>query len=56
ARANAIQQAVNLAAAGDIVLIAGKGHENYQEFADRRISFDDVAVAEKAMSYKKVEA
>lgn len=55
-RESAIRQAINLAGPGDIVLIAGKGHENYQELADRRISFDDVAVAEKAMSYKKVEA
>lgn len=54
-RESAIRHAIDLAGPGDIVLIAGKGHENYQEFADRRISFDDVAVAEKAVAYKKVE-
>lgn len=54
-RESAIRHAIELAGSGDIVLIAGKGHENYQEFADRRIPFDDVAVAEKAMAYKKVE-
>ncbi len=54
-RENAIRQAVGIAEAGDIVLIAGKGHENYQEFADRRITFDDVEVAGKAMAYKKAE-
>lgn len=55
-RENAIRRAVELAAPGDIVLIAGKGHENYQEFADRRITFDDVDVAGKAMAHKKAEA
>ncbi len=55
-RESAIRQAINLAGPGDIVLIAGKGHENYQEFAGRKITFDDAAVADKAMAYKKVEA
>jgi len=51
----AIRHAIDLAAPGDIVLIAGKGHENYQEFAGRRIAFDDVDVAGKAMANKKTE-
>ena len=55
-RENAIRHAIDLAGPGDIVLIAGKGHENYQEFADRRITFDDVDVAGKAMAHKKAEA
>lgn len=55
-RETAIRHAIDIAKAGDIVLIAGKGHENYQEFADRRIPFDDVAVAEKAVAYKKGES
>jgi UDP-N-acetylmuramoyl-L-alanyl-D-glutamate--2,6-diaminopimelate ligase len=54
-RENAIRHAIDIARPGDIVLIAGKGHENYQEFADRRIAFDDVAVAGKAMAHKKAE-
>ncbi|MEI8311686.1 MAG: UDP-N-acetylmuramoyl-L-alanyl-D-glutamate--2,6-diaminopimelate ligase, partial [Verrucomicrobiota bacterium] len=54
-RENAIRHAIDLARPGDIVLIAGKGHENYQEFADRRIAFDDVAAAGKAMAHKKAE-
>ena len=54
-REAAIRHAVNLAAPGDIVLIAGKGHENYQEFADRKIPFDDVAVAERAIADKRTE-
>ncbi|MCO6436944.1 MAG: UDP-N-acetylmuramoyl-L-alanyl-D-glutamate--2,6-diaminopimelate ligase [Phycisphaerae bacterium] len=48
-RRNAIELAVDLAQPGDAVLIAGKGHENYQILADRTISFDDVAVANAAI-------
>ncbi len=40
-RAEAIRIAVHAAAPGDIVLVAGKGHETYQQFADRTIDFDD---------------
>lgn len=54
-RETAIRQAIQLAQAGDIVLIAGKGHENYQEFADRRIPFDDAAVAGNAIANRRVE-
>jgi UDP-N-acetylmuramoyl-L-alanyl-D-glutamate--2,6-diaminopimelate ligase len=54
-REHAIRRAIDLAGPGDIVLIAGKGHETYQEFADRRIAFDDVAVAGSAMANKKAE-
>jgi len=54
-RESAIRHAIGLAQSGDIVLIAGKGHEDYQEFADRRVPFDDVAAAELAIAYKKAE-
>jgi len=54
-RAEAIRKAVSLAGAGDIILIAGKGHENYQEFADRKVSFDDVSVARWAIEERRVE-
>jgi UDP-N-acetylmuramoyl-L-alanyl-D-glutamate--2,6-diaminopimelate ligase len=40
-RAEAIRIAIHAAGPGDIVLIAGKGHETYQQFADRTIDFDD---------------
>ena len=54
-RADAINKAVELAGPGDIVLLAGKGHETYQEFADRRIIFDDVSMARRAIEAKRVE-
>lgn len=40
-REAAIKRAVALAQRGDVVLIAGKGHENFQEFANRVVPFDD---------------
>ncbi|MBF0320829.1 MAG: UDP-N-acetylmuramoyl-L-alanyl-D-glutamate--2,6-diaminopimelate ligase [Nitrospirae bacterium] len=46
-RKNAIKMAVNMAAPGDVVLIAGKGHENYQDIKGVRHPFDDKEVAEK---------
>jgi UDP-N-acetylmuramoyl-L-alanyl-D-glutamate--2,6-diaminopimelate ligase len=48
-RAAAIQRAVDLAQEGDIVVIAGKGHEQGQEFAGRTIRFDDREVAREAL-------
>jgi UDP-N-acetylmuramoyl-L-alanyl-D-glutamate--2,6-diaminopimelate ligase len=46
-RATAIGRAVALAEPGDVVIIAGKGHETYQIFKDRTIDFDDRAVARR---------
>lgn len=40
-RKEAIKTAVALAKAGDIILVAGKGHENYQEIAGTKYHFDD---------------
>jgi UDP-N-acetylmuramoyl-L-alanyl-D-glutamate--2,6-diaminopimelate ligase len=54
-RAEAIARAVNLAQPRDIVLIAGKGHETYQEFADHTVPFDDVQVARRALENRPVE-
>ncbi|MBT9567460.1 MAG: UDP-N-acetylmuramoyl-L-alanyl-D-glutamate--2,6-diaminopimelate ligase [Thiobacillus sp.] len=48
-RARAIFEAIGGAHQGDVVLIAGKGHEDYQEIAGERLPFDDVAVARKAL-------
>ena len=48
-RAKAIARAIELAQPRDIVLIAGKGHEAYQEFADHTVPFDDIQVARQAL-------
>jgi UDP-N-acetylmuramoyl-L-alanyl-D-glutamate--2,6-diaminopimelate ligase len=48
-RAKAIHLGIDEARAGDIVLLAGKGHEDYQIFADHTIHFDDREEAKKAL-------
>jgi UDP-N-acetylmuramoyl-L-alanyl-D-glutamate--2,6-diaminopimelate ligase len=48
-RAAAIAIALREARAGDIVLIAGKGHEPYQEIAGTKFPFDDSDVALRAL-------
>jgi UDP-N-acetylmuramoyl-L-alanyl-D-glutamate--2,6-diaminopimelate ligase len=49
-RAVAIAHAVELAQPGDVVLIAGKGAEQGQEFADRTVPFDDREAAKEALT------
>jgi len=49
-RRAAIAQAVASAGAHDVVLIAGKGHETYQEIAGRRLPFSDALEAEEALA------
>ena len=51
-RKEAIFRAVHLAEAGDIVVIAGKGHEDYQILKDKTIHFDDKEVAMEAIKAK----
>ncbi|MDI6892129.1 MAG: UDP-N-acetylmuramoyl-L-alanyl-D-glutamate--2,6-diaminopimelate ligase [Actinomycetota bacterium] len=48
-RREAISKAISMARAGDLVLIAGKGHETGQIFKDRVVPFDDRVVAEMAL-------
>jgi UDP-N-acetylmuramoyl-L-alanyl-D-glutamate--2,6-diaminopimelate ligase len=48
-RRAAIALALAEASPGDAVVIAGKGHEGYQEFADRTVVFDDRAVAREEL-------
>jgi UDP-N-acetylmuramoyl-L-alanyl-D-glutamate--2,6-diaminopimelate ligase len=49
-RRQAIFRAISEARAGDIVVIAGKGHETYQILGERTIHFDDKEVAREAMT------
>jgi UDP-N-acetylmuramoyl-L-alanyl-D-glutamate--2,6-diaminopimelate ligase len=49
-RRTAIGLAIGRAAAGDVVVIAGKGHETYQILGERTISFDDREVARQALA------
>jgi UDP-N-acetylmuramoyl-L-alanyl-D-glutamate--2,6-diaminopimelate ligase len=48
-RKRAIEKAIIMARKGDYVLIAGKGHENYQIFKDRTIPFSDVEAAREIL-------
>ena len=48
-REKAIGLAMDEARAGDIVLLCGKGHENYQILADRTLEFDDREMARRAL-------
>ena len=52
-RREAIGHAIDRASAGDVVLIAGKGHEKYQEIGGRVTPFDDVAVAREALEARR---
>lgn len=52
-RKAAIFRAVEIAKAGDIILILGKGHENYQILRDKTIHFDDKEIALEAIGTRK---
>jgi len=51
-REKAIEKAINMAEKGDIILIAGKGHETYQIIGNKTIHFDDKEVAKKYLKNK----
>ena len=55
-RRKAIERAIELAQPGDFVLVAGKGHETYQELRDGTISFDDREVAREALRRQRAKA
>ncbi len=55
-RRAAITQAIELARPGDLVLIAGKGHEKYQVIGDRVLPFDDAAVAREALERRRTNS
>jgi len=48
-RCEAIKKALTVAGAKDIILVAGKGHEDYQVFKDTVIAFDDRKVIRKCL-------
>jgi UDP-N-acetylmuramoyl-L-alanyl-D-glutamate--2,6-diaminopimelate ligase len=48
-RREAIARAIEAAEPGDVVVIAGKGHEQGQQFHDRTVPFDDREVAREAL-------
>jgi len=52
-RREAIVQALSIAKSGDIVLIAGKGHEDYQILKDKTIHFDDREVTRECLAARK---
>ena len=55
-RSKAIKLSINMAKEGDTVLIAGKGHEDYQIFADKTIHFDDCEHARDAVIEREGKA
>lgn len=52
-REKAIHTAVDSAGAGDVVLVAGKGHENYQEVAGQKHYFSDAECVAQALALKR---
>jgi UDP-N-acetylmuramoyl-L-alanyl-D-glutamate--2,6-diaminopimelate ligase len=54
-RAAAIQKAVEVARAGDTILLAGKGHERSQLIGNKAEPFDDVAVARDALARRRAK-
>ena len=52
-RKEAIVKAIAMAQPRDIILLAGKGHENYQEFADSAVPFDDAAIAQSVLGQRR---
>jgi UDP-N-acetylmuramoyl-L-alanyl-D-glutamate--2,6-diaminopimelate ligase len=48
-RKTAIEKALDMALPGDVILIAGKGHEDYQIFKNRTVHFDDFEVVREKM-------
>jgi UDP-N-acetylmuramoyl-L-alanyl-D-glutamate--2,6-diaminopimelate ligase len=55
-RREAIAGAIGLARPGDLVLVAGKGHEKYQVIGNQVLPFDDVAVAREALDRRRTNS
>ena len=52
----AIERAIQDARPGDLVLVAGKGHEKYQVIGERVLPFDDVEVAKGALARRRIRS
>ena len=55
-RKAAIERAVREARTGDLVLVAGKGHEKYQVIGDRTLPFDDVEIARASLAQRRASS
>jgi UDP-N-acetylmuramoyl-L-alanyl-D-glutamate--2,6-diaminopimelate ligase len=55
-RRDAIYQAISRAQSGDVVIIAGKGHETYQIIGNEKFHFDDREVAKEALAKRQENA
>lgn len=54
-RVNAIKRAIDIALDGDVIVIAGKGHETYQELKSGKIHFDEREIVDKILKEKEKE-
>ncbi len=55
-RRAAIVKAIGVARAGDLVLLAGKGHEQYQVIGDESMPFDDAVIAREALTRRRTNS
>jgi UDP-N-acetylmuramoyl-L-alanyl-D-glutamate--2,6-diaminopimelate ligase len=55
-RREAIEKAIAVARPGDMVLLAGKGHEKYQIVGDEHLPFDDVAIARELLGRRRTNS
>jgi UDP-N-acetylmuramoyl-L-alanyl-D-glutamate--2,6-diaminopimelate ligase len=55
-RGAAIAKAIELARAGDLVLLAGKGHENCQVIGNEQVPFDDAVIAREALARRRTNS
>jgi len=55
-RGEAIDKAVELARSGDVIVLAGKGHEKYQVIGERSLPFEDVSVARAALARRRTKS